>query len=138
MPEYIERESTVDALNRLCERVCQYSKAQRKVMCGACPLGDAFTVIEDNIPAADVRPVVLCKDCIYWQKPQVRLNDGTYRDYEPGEYENGSFFGGVTVDVGINIGSFCAKYNTEHQNCIPQFMGENDFCSKGYKLREES
>ena len=86
----------------------------------------------------DVRPVVLCKDCVYWQKPQVRLNDGTYRDYEPGEYENGSFFGGVTVDVGINIGSFCAKYNTEHQNQIPQFMGENDFCSKGYKLREES
>jgi hypothetical protein len=91
-----------------------------------------------DIPAADVRPVVLCRDCVYWQKPQIRLNDGTYRDYEPGEYENGSFFGGVTVDVGINIGSFCAKYNTEHQNNIPQFMGENDFCSKGYKLREES
>ena len=68
----------------------------------------------------------------------MRLNDGTYRDYEPGEYESGSFFGGVTADVGINIGSFCAKYNTEHQNRIPQFMGENDFCSKGYKLREES
>ena len=27
-------------------------------MCGACPLGDAFTVIEDDLPAADVRPVV--------------------------------------------------------------------------------
>ena len=63
MAEYIERKATVDALNRLCERVCQYSKAQRNVMCGACPLGDAFTVIEDLIPAADVRPVVLCKDC---------------------------------------------------------------------------
>ena len=98
---------------------------------------DAYQYIR-NYPAADVRPVVLCKDCVYWQKPQVRLNDGTYRDYEPGEYENGSFFGGVTVDVGINIGSFCAKYNTEHQNCIPQFMNENDFCSRGYKLREES
>lgn len=86
---------------------------------------------------ADVRPVVLCRDCVYWQKPQVKLNDGTYRDYEPGEYENGSHFGGVTSDVGINIGSFCALYNTEHQNRIPQFMDENDFCSKGYK-REES
>jgi len=91
-----------------------------------------------RIHAADVRPVVLCRDCVYWQKPQVKLNDGTYRDYEQGEYENGSLFGGVTIDVGINIGSFCAKYNTEHQNRIPQFMGENDFCSKGYKLREES
>ena len=94
----------------------------------------------NHIPytAADVRPVVLCRDCVYWQKPQVKLNDGTYRDYEQGEYENGSLFGGVTADVGINIGSFCAKYNTEHQNRIPQFMGENDFCSKGYKLRGES
>ena len=89
-----------------------------------------------ELPAADVRPVVLCKDCVYWQKPQVKLNNGTYRDYEPGEYENGSPFGGVTSDVGINIGSFCAMYNTEHQNRIPQFMGENDFCSKGYKRGE--
>lgn len=55
--EYIEREAAVEKLNKLCDRVCQYSKAQRKYMCGACPLGDAFTVIEDDIPAADVRPV---------------------------------------------------------------------------------
>ncbi len=82
-----------------------------------------------SIPAADVRPVVLCRDCVYWQKPQVKQNNGTYRDYEQGE-------GNVTVDVGINVGSFCAKYNTKHQNRIPQFMGENDFCSKGYKLKE--
>ncbi len=61
--EYISREAVVSSLNRLCDRVCVYSKAQRKVMCGACPLGDAFTVIEDDIPAADVRPVVLCRDC---------------------------------------------------------------------------
>lgn len=57
MPEYIKREAVVDALNKLCDRVCQYSKAQRKVMCVACPLGDAFTVVEDDIPTADVRPV---------------------------------------------------------------------------------
>ena len=68
MAEYIERSETVDALNRLCNRVCQYSKAQRKYMCGACPLGDAFTVIEDGISAADVRPVVLCRDCQYWKQ----------------------------------------------------------------------
>ena len=63
MAEYIDREAAIEKLNKLCDRVCQYSKAQRKYMCGACPLGDAFTVIEDDIPAADVRPVVLCKDC---------------------------------------------------------------------------
>lgn len=55
MDDYIKREDVINELNKLCDRVCQYSKAQRKVMCGACPLGDAFTVIEDEIPAADVR-----------------------------------------------------------------------------------
>ena len=58
MAEYIEREAAIEKLNKLCDRVCQYSKAQRKYMCGACPLGDAFTVIEDDIPAADVRPAL--------------------------------------------------------------------------------
>ena len=121
MTEYIKREDVIERLTGLFQLQASTAKA-----------------IIESIPAADVKPVVLCRDCVYWQKPQVKLNDGTYRDYEPGEYENGSFFGGVTSDVGINIGSFCAKYNTEHQNRIPQFMDENDFCSKGYKLREES
>ena len=57
MADYIDREATADALDKLCDRVCQYSKKQRYTMCGACPLGDAFTVIEDEIPAADVAPV---------------------------------------------------------------------------------
>lgn len=97
---------------------------------------DAYQFIR-GFPAADVRPVVVCKDCVYWQKPQVWQNDGTFRDYEPGEYEKGSIFGGVSLEVGVNYGSFCALYNKNHENEIPQFMGENDFCSKGYK-REES
>ena len=121
MAEYIKREDAIERLTGLFQLQAETAKA-----------------IVDAIPAADVRPVVFCRDCVYWQKPQIKLNDGTYRDYEQGEYENGSLFGGVTADVGINIGSFCAKYNTEHQNRIPQFMGENDFCSKGYKLREEN
>jgi len=48
MNDYIKRDHVINALNKLCGRVCQYSKAQRKVMCGACPLGNAFTVIEDD------------------------------------------------------------------------------------------
>ena len=58
MCDYISRDAVVDGLNKLCDRVCQYSKAQRYVMCSSCPLGDAFIVIEDDIPAADVRPVL--------------------------------------------------------------------------------
>lgn len=130
MKEYIEREKLIDDILHALLVVPNEDFLLP-------PEKDIVRTIKSE-PAADVRPVVLCRDCVYWQKPQVKLNDGTYRDYEPGEYENGSLLGGVTVDVGINIGSFCAKYNTEHQNRIPQFMDENDFCSKGYKLREES
>ena len=58
MCDYISRDAAFDSLNKLCDRVCQYSNAQRYVMCSSCPLGDAFNVIEVDIPAADVRPVV--------------------------------------------------------------------------------
>ena len=137
--EYIEREAAIEAVKKERDYTGKYSFEEEHAWAVGFQQGITFALSDvATIPAADVRPVVLCKDCVYWQKPQVKLNDGTYRDYKPGEYENGSLFGGVTVDVGINIGSFCAKYNTEHQNSIPQFMGENDFCSKGYKLREES
>ena len=36
------------SLDKLCDRICEYSKAQRKVMCGSCPLGDDFAVVEDD------------------------------------------------------------------------------------------
>lgn len=148
MTEYIEREAFLEQKREQYCKDCARRKGMKNgkyktlyeigdAPCRACGIDDVLNDVED-FPAADVQPVVRCKDCVYWQKPQVKLNDGTYRDYEQGEYENGSLLGGVTVDVGINIGSFCAKYNTDHQNRIPQFMGENDFCSKGYKLREES
>ena len=84
-----------------------------------------------NIPSADVAEVVRCKDCIYWQKPQVKLKDGTYRDYTEEETKAGEIVDG---SVGINVGSFCAKYNYYHINRIPQFMGENDFCSKAVRM----
>ena len=48
--DLIDRGALSKSLDRLCDRVCPYSKAQRKVMCGACPLGDAFTVVEDDAP----------------------------------------------------------------------------------------
>lgn len=57
MADCVEREALTNALDELCDRVCRYSKKQRSAMCGACPLGDAFDVVE-ALPAADVRPVV--------------------------------------------------------------------------------
>ena len=89
----------------------------------------------EKIPSADVVEVVRCKDCIYWQKPQVKLKDGTYRDYTEEETKAGEIVDG---SVGINVGSFCAKYNLYHINRIPQFMGENDFCSKAVRMDGET
>lgn len=124
MAEYIEREAAIEVTCHNCSE---------KNICG----GDCYdTDSLRSIPAADVAPVVRCKDCVYWQKPQILLDDGTYRDYLPGEYESGPLGLGVTVDVGINVGSFCAKYNTDHQNRIPQFMKPDDFCSKGYRAMD--
>lgn len=52
MDEYIERE----AVNALIEAECSPKVAAF--------LNHAI----DNIPAADVRPVVLCRDCEYWKQ----------------------------------------------------------------------
>lgn len=49
--DLIDRGALSRSLDELCERICQYSKAQRKVMCSSCPLGDAFIVVEDDAPA---------------------------------------------------------------------------------------
>lgn len=56
MADYIDRQAVNDALDKMCDIVCQYSKRQRYAMCGACPLGSAYDVIE-NVPPADVQPV---------------------------------------------------------------------------------
>ena len=112
MAEYSEREAAVDALARLCKRVCQYSEKQRKYMCGACPLGDAFTVIEDDLPAADVRPVVKA----YW----IGEGDG----YADGE---------MVYDVWHC--SNCDYTVDEGDNEPPQY----NFCPNcGADMREES
>lgn len=125
MAEYISREAAIAA-------------AFSATSIGNSAFRDVYDTVNRLrlIPAADVQPVVRCKDCVYWQKPQIRLNDGTYRDYLPGEYESGPFGRFVTAAVGINIGSFCAKYNTDHQNRIPQFMEPDDFCSMGYRAMD--
>ena len=53
MIDYISKEVVINSLDKLCDRVCQYSKSQRYVMCGACPLGSAFDVIE-GLPETNI------------------------------------------------------------------------------------
>lgn len=53
--DLIDRGKLIDALDKHCDSVCVYSKKQRSVMCGACPLGTAFDVIEGLSSAEDER-----------------------------------------------------------------------------------
>lgn len=56
MSKCIDREKLIKRLEATCNIVCQYSKAQRFVMCGSCGLGSALEVLED-FPTADVAEV---------------------------------------------------------------------------------
>ena len=55
MSDLISRQAAIDALDKTCDITCQYSKKQRDVMCGACPLGSAFDAIED-LPSVEAVP----------------------------------------------------------------------------------
>ena len=69
MSEYIDREAAKKNFNRghtvqsLCER-------------GATTLGDVFALILDEVPAADVREVVLCKDCRHRDPEDHKCDSG--------------------------------------------------------------
>ena len=59
----IDADALTDSLDNLCDTVCQYSKAQRSVMCGACPLGGAFDVVEDAPTVEPIKVGDVCKEC---------------------------------------------------------------------------
>lgn len=66
MAEYIEREALLDSI---CHETCGIA------FCGA--TNCAFMAKVCSAPAADVAPVVRCKDCRYWQD-----NNGGYPNKE--------------------------------------------------------
>lgn len=51
MKDLIERGNAIDAINRVCDRDCEYPKEVRANMCVACPLGSAYNAIQD-MPSA--------------------------------------------------------------------------------------
>lgn len=59
MAEYIEREAALKEFEKVCN-VCM--ALVNKPMCGDCSVADTVRKVK-SIPAADVRPVVFCKDC---------------------------------------------------------------------------
>lgn len=64
MAEYIERKSLIDEFDRL--GLGDHSFVERV-------FSDGVRTIIAGIPAADVAPVVRCKDCIYTRKLYGRL-----------------------------------------------------------------
>lgn len=74
MADLVDRQALLDAMDKHCDNVCPYSKQQRFVMCGACPLGTAFDVIEQQ-PSIEAVEVVFCGDCIHHKDSPVL---GTY------------------------------------------------------------
>lgn len=101
------------------------------VACKACWVMDMLDEVE-QFQSADVVEVVRCKDCIYWRDSYVEENDGTERQCRDDDVD---LFGmrGVTIDIGINVGSMCLL---EENKCgwKPNkniFRNENDFCSRG-------
>lgn len=80
MADLIDRQAVNDALDKTCDIVCQYSKKQRYAMCGACPLGSAYDVIE-NVPATDAVEVVRCKDCKHYDLAKNGVNGVCNRQY---------------------------------------------------------
>ena len=70
MAECIEREATI---KRIKEVYCGGRNSYNGVRCRACGTGDAIDIIEDA-PAADVAPVVRCKDCEHLVNATVNGN----------------------------------------------------------------
>ncbi len=86
MAEYIEREAFIAEQRHLycenCERRKGMKNGKKKfvyaigeVPCRACDIGDMLDSIEDY-PAADVRPVVLCKDCRHRDPEDHKCDSG--------------------------------------------------------------
>ena len=62
----IDRQAVNDALDKLCNRECEYSKKQRYAMCDACHLGSAFDAIAE-VPSAQPE-IIRCGECSHKDK----------------------------------------------------------------------
>lgn len=94
----IDADVLTDSLDSLCDTVCQYSKAQRSVMCGACPLGGAFDVVE-NAPTVDA----VERKRGEWKEITDRTMDCCYRCSKCGFIRDAYF---------LEAANFCPKCGT--------------------------
>lgn len=90
MAEYIEREAAFNAVLKLVPKVDDD---------GYCWVirGDAAKAV-DSIPAADVAPIICCRDCRFWSKNYPEDGYGWCSNYVAGTAERSeNFFCAVGV-----------------------------------------
>ena len=123
-----------DALDAVFHQFCASSDETEAALNAAIEEINAIKAVE----TVDMRYVVHCRDCIYWQRPQIKLDDGSYIDYDVENYESLLGVEMVTIDVGVNMDSICQRYDRFHANPYPYFVQADDFCSHGYKKEVSS
>lgn len=115
--EYIDREALLDDLD-----------AAMKNSGMGYVVGQTMKRYIKRVPAADVAPVVRCKDCKWFVPKHILMDDGSTREYTEEEKKLPL---GVPGNVGINCGSRCMRHISWLENSVPVWVQENDYCSYG-------
>lgn len=123
--KYIEQEAALSAVCASCKTVPEKERELCPYKFTGC--GEYYGIF--TIPAADVREVVLCKDCKYWKDRHIKQKDGTERQYRDGEPMY------VDLNVGVNVGSMCCYEVGRGWGGMDKrvFRNQDDFCSRGEK-----
>ena len=93
MAEYIERETFLAEQRHLYCENCARRKGMKNgkmrfvygigdAPCRSCGIDDILDAVED-FPAADVRPVVLCRDCKWYQIDELKKDGTEDKRYKP-------------------------------------------------------
>lgn len=126
-----------------CAEICPFKTASGWCGLTGCIRRHTTTEISANpvlVIPDDYVKVVRCRDCKFWQNPQVMLPDGTFRDYLPGEIDPLLGRLGVTADIGVNIGGYCNGYWTENYVAEGrhEWKNEDDYCSRGERRDDDA
>lgn len=86
----------------------------------------------DAKAVTNVRPVVRCRDCMFWHDAYVWQNDGTKRKYRVDDVDPALGIKSVTIDIGINHGAMCCVEDSTGWGINKRvFRQDDDFCSRG-------
>ena len=116
MADYIDRQAVIDALQKERDYLLKNGRTGAEHV-----LVHHALAVMDEIPAADVRPVVLCKDCVNWDRNTIEMHDRCNNEYEGVDKTQARF-------------AECLQFSSWTQCMMTR---EDDFCSLGRPLDEE-